>query len=104
MNGNFDVVPCGKLATADELLRRANLILRIETSALIECHSKLAPTSPVLSPIPGTVNSDIIADAEAQLELIRDIEAHLEGDPWEGPVGWFDDILHRRNGWEGGLS
>ncbi|KTE24435.1 MULTISPECIES: hypothetical protein [unclassified Sphingopyxis] len=93
----------GQLGVADDLLSRANLFLRIEVSAAIECHSTLRGEGNAVVPVPGTLCADVVDDIERHVQLIRDIEAHLAGEPWEGPVGWFDDVIQRRNGWEGGV-
>ena len=96
----------GQLGVADELLERANAFLRIEVSAMIECHSNLRTVRPDRDqtvPIPGTLAPDVAVDIARHVQLIRDIEAHLQGEEWEGPVAWFDDVIHRRNGWEDGI-
>jgi len=100
---NAAVSTSARLTDADVLLSRANLFLRIEVSAMIECHSELRGEGNAIEPIPGTLCADVVDDIERHVDLIREIETHLGGVPWEGPVAWFDDLIHRRNGWEAGV-
>lgn len=107
MMRDWDLRVQKRSAAAVDLLSRATVMLRIEVSSMIECHSQLVGDGERTRPVPGTVAADVADDIAAMLDLIREIEAHLMGEkgakPIEGPVGWLDDVIARRNGWEGGL-
>lgn len=103
MSGNFDVVPCGKLATADALLTHAMQLLRNEAETLVECHSYLRTVGAEQEPVPGTVCTPAQDHVAEYVELLRDIEAHLGGAATVG-ADWFADLLARRGEWaEAGL-
>lgn len=96
MSGNFDVAPCGKLATSDSLLERAFARICVFTIDQIECCSFPGEHHP----IPKTIHPDLVEGIANNVALVRDMKVHLGvGDDCFINQTWFADLLARRGKW-----
>lgn len=91
---------------ASVLLGNASRFIRANAASLIEAHSNLVSLEPAgaeaeFVPVPGTLDDDVVPYIGRLVGLLRDIDKWV-GEPLQMGPPWLDDLLARRNGWEGG--
>lgn len=97
------ITPAGRIGVADELLSQAVTELRDVLATNLESVALHRRVGETWVPIPESID-DIDVDGEQSLiELVVEIEEHLGGLAWPGPV-WLDVVIAKARARWGAVS